>query len=207
MDADLLRSAWMRTVTFEERTYTISAEEMPDTLQAQLTPHELNRYLELLQKVQIHPRGVYAEVKEFAAAHPDVPEVINLLTFAHIQSHKIALAENLIEETFKRHPEYLFARINYADQCVRQKKLEKVEEIFPTFDLQELCPEKEVFHTSEFRGFLVMMGHYCRAKKDREKAIHYYAAANQVEPDHPSVIYLGRKLFRKSLLRRLLRLK
>ncbi len=197
----------MQTVTFEEKTYTVSFEAMPDTLKEQLTEDELKRYLELLQLVQIRPREVYQEIKTFGEKHSDVPEVINLLTFAHIQNHRIVDAENLIEETFNKHPEYLFARINYADQCVRKRKLNKVPEIFPTFDLKELCPEREIFHTSEFRGFLIMMAHYCRAKKEREKAVHYYDAAKKIEPDHPSVIYLGKKLFRKSLIRRLLRLK
>lgn len=89
----------------------------------------------------------------------------------------------------------------------QEKKLDKVLEIFPTFDLKELCPEKEVFHTSEFRGFLIMMAHYYRARKDREKAIHYYESAKEIEPNNPSVIYLGRKLSKKPLLRRLLGLK
>lgn len=203
----MLGSGNMQTIEFEEKSYTVSFEAMPQALKEQLSEQDLQRYLELLQLVQMRPREVYKEVKEFAERLSNVPEVINLLTFAHIQNHRIVEAEKLIEDTFTKYPEYLFARINYADQCVRKKKLDKIPEIFPTFDLQKLCPEKEVYHTSEFRGFLIMMAHYCRAKKEQEKAIHYYEAAKNVEPDHPSIIYLGKKLFKKSLLRRLLGLK
>ena len=126
----------MQTVKFEGKEYKISFEAMPKALKEALTKVELKRYLELLQQVQMKPKSVYKQVKSFSSEHPYVPEVINLLTFAHIQNHRIPLAEDLIEKTFKKHPEYLFARINYADQCVRKKKLDKIAEIFPTFDLK-----------------------------------------------------------------------
>ena len=194
----------MQEVFFEEKTYQISSDAMPEMLKQKLTEEQLKRYLELLQQAQLQPKVVYEEIKAFGQEHPDIPEVINLLTFAHIQNHRVVEAENLIEDTFEKHPEYLFARINYADQCVRKKKLSKIPEIFPTFDLKELCPEKETFHTSEFRGFLIMMTYYFRALKDREKALHYFKTAKEIEPQHPSVLYLEKKLFKKSLLRRLL---
>lgn len=197
----------MKEVVFEGKPYKVSFDSMPDSLKEKLPGNALNTYFDLLQKVQMKPKEVYKEVKTFSEAHATVPEVINLLTFAHIQNHRISDAEKLIETTYEKHPDYLFARINYADQCVRKRKFEKVEELFPTFDLKELCPEKEIFHTSEFRGFLIMAAHYYRAKKDQEKAIHYYEAAKEVEPTHPSVIYLEKKLLRKPLLKRLLRLK
>ncbi|NGX60261.1 MAG: hypothetical protein KR126chlam3_01431 [Chlamydiae bacterium] len=197
----------MQEVEFENKLYRISFDAMQDSLKEKLKKEELKKYLELLEAVQKKPRSVYSEVKAFGEKHSDVAEVINLLTFAHIQNHRIAEAEKLIEDTFNKHPEYLFARINYADQCIRNKKLEMVEELFPTFDLSELCPEKEVFHTSEFRGFLIMMTYYHRARKEKEKAIHYLAKAKEIEPHHPSVRYLEKKLLKKSLLARLLRKK
>lgn len=195
----------MKELVFEGKPYKISFDAMPQTLKEKLPGEKLTTYLELLQQVQARPKAVYKTVKSFCQDHSDVPEVINLLTFAHIQNHRVVEAEKLIEKTFQDHPEYLFARINYADQCVRKKKLEKMKEIFPTFDLHELCPEKEIFHTSEFRGFLVMMAHYQRALKNREKAIYYYRVAKEIEPHHPSIVYLEKKLFKKSLLRRLFR--
>lgn len=193
----------METIQFEGKPYKISYEAMPEALKLKLSDEELSTYLTLLQKVQKAPRTVYKEVKAFGEKYAAIPEVSNLLTFAHIQNRRIHLAEQLIEKTFQDHPDYLFARINYADQCVRKKKLKKVEELFHTLDLQELCPEKETFHTSEFRGFLIMLAYYFLAKKEKEKAVHYYKGAKEVEPHHPSVVYLERKLFQKSWKERL----
>ncbi|MDN3506667.1 MAG: hypothetical protein P0S96_05510 [Simkaniaceae bacterium] len=193
----------MQDVEFEGKTYTVSFEAMPQGLEERLQGDSLPRYLKLLEAVQVRPKAVYNEVKAFGKAHSSVPEVINLLTFAHIQNHRVVEAENLIKETFEKHPEYLFARINYGDQCIRKRKLGLIPEIFPTFDLQELCPEKDVFHTSEFRGFLIMMAYYFRAKKMKEKALPYLAKAKEIEPNHPSVLYLEKKLLKKSFFLRL----
>ena len=195
----------MEEICFEGKVYRVSYGAMPDLLKEKLGPEELERYLELLQIVQQRPREVYKEIKAFGAEHSDVPEVINLLTFAHIQNHKIVDAEKLIEDTYKAYPDYLFAKVNYADQCIRKKKLDRVPEIFPTFDLQELSPEKEVYHTSEFRGYLIMMAYYYKALKDRERALHYLEGAKKVDPNYPGVIYLDKKLNKVPFLKRLLK--
>ncbi|NGX39265.1 MAG: hypothetical protein KR126chlam1_00588 [Chlamydiae bacterium] len=196
----------MKEIKFNGKTYRISFDAMPESLKEDLKGKELKSYLDLLQKVQVNPRSAYQEVKELSKKHGNVPEVINLLTYAHIQNRKIGAAEKLIEETFEKHPDYLFARVNYADQCIRQKKLDKLPKLFPSFDLSEICPEKEVFHTSEFRGFMIMMTYYHLAIKDREEAVRFFYGAKSVEPHNPGVIHLEKKLFRKSLLKRLLNL-
>ncbi len=194
----------MKEIHFEDKIYQVSFAAMPDTLKERLSEEELKQYLSLLEQVQIKPRAIYKEIKTFCKEYPDVPEVINLLTFAHIQNHRIVEAEQLIEQTFLKYPEYLFARINYADQCIRKKKLAKVPEIFPTLDLEKLYPGKTTYHTSEFRGFLIMATYYQMALKNRELALHYFAAVKNLEPDNPSVIYLEKKLFNQSLLSRFL---
>jgi len=177
---------------------------MPEALKKKLEGEPLKTYLSLLERVQRSPKKVYAEIKAFSKNHLDVPEVINLLTFAHIRNRKIAAAEKLIQTTFEKHPDYLFARINYADQCLRKKKLEKIPELFPSFNLKQLYPERKVFHTSEFRGYMVFMSYYFLAKKERENALPYFEKAKEVDPFDRSVIFLEKKLFQKSLLRRLL---
>ena len=197
----------MKEILFEEKIYKVSFEAMPESLKERLPGKKLEYYLHLLEKVQFQPKVVYKEIKTFSAEHPDVPEVINLLTFAHIKNRRIGEAEYLIEKTFQDYPNYLFARINYADQCVRQKKLDKVSEIFPSFDLKELYPEKEIFHASEFRGFLIMMAHYYRAQKMKEKALPYFDTLKKMDPYHPGVLYLEKKLVKRSLFHRLFGLK
>ncbi len=192
----------MKEVLFEGNRYTISFDAMLDSLKQSLLDDQLQLYLKLLGQVQVKPKDVYQEIKTFCAKHAEIPEVINLLTFAHIQNYRVTEAEKLIETTYQKHPEYFFSKINYADQCIRKKQLDKVTEIFSSFDLQELYPGKETYHTSEFRGFLIMMTYYHLALKDKEKALDYYYVAKEIEPNNPNVLYLEKKLFKKQLLRR-----
>lgn len=193
----------MQEISFEGHTYQISFGAMPDELKKNLSQEELDKYLDLLEKAQLAPKKHYEEIKAFCNHYPTVPEILNLLTFAHLKNFKIKEAEQLIEETYSNFPNYLFAKINFADQCMRKKKIEKVKELFSSFDLQELYPGKRLYHTSEFRGFLVMMSYYFLALKDREKALHYFEAVKKIEPHNPSVLYLEKKLFKQSLLSRL----
>lgn len=194
----------MREVSFEGKTYRISFDAMDDRLKQRLSPSDLNEYLKLLQVCQLKPRAVYKEVKAFCHKHPEVPEVINLLTFAHIQNRRIAEAEKLIEETYHNHPDYLFAKINYADQCIRKKKFGEMAKIFESFDLSTLYPEKEIFHTSEFRGFMIMMAYYRIAEQKPHLALPYFEMAKEIEPHHPNVVHLEKKLFKRPRFKRLL---
>lgn len=194
----------MKKICFKGTFYTISFDAMSGRIKEKLSTEELQKYLELLQKCQLNPRKIYKEVKAFCASRQDIAEIVNLLTFAHIQNYQIFEAEKLIKETYIKYPDYLFARINYADQCVRKKNFKEVQKIFPSFELKEIEPNREVFHTSEFRGFMIMMTYYHLALKEKELAISYFQTAKEVDPHHPGVIHLEKKLFRKSLLKRLL---
>lgn len=194
----------MHTLNFQGRSYQITFDSRPDHLKKQLSEPDLKSYLKLLEQAQIHPKEVYGQIKEFCEKHLHVAEVVNLLTFAHIQNFKIREAETLIEKTFIDHPDYLFARVNFADQVLRKKQLDKIKEIFPTFNLHELFPEKSEFHASEFRAFVVMLGFYYLALKDQTAAIECLEVAKEIEPHDQSVIFLEKKIYRRSLLQRLL---
>lgn len=186
-------------------TYCISLDPMPSTLEKRLSKQELKTYIHLLEQAQYYPHKVFDEIKTFYENHPDLPEALNLLTYLYIQKKQLAKAEELTEENYKKNPDYLFARINYADQCLRKKQPAKVAEIFPSFDLKELYPKREMFHFAEFRGFMVMLGFYHLALKNKKKAKECLELALQADPDHSSVKLLQKKL-RPNLLIRLVQL-
>ena len=49
-----------------------------------------------------------------------------------------------------------------------------------------------------------MMSYYQMALKNREKALHYFRTAKELEPTHPNILYLEKKLYKVSPLKRLL---
>jgi tetratricopeptide (TPR) repeat protein len=158
--------------------------------------------------------SLYTQVQEDAAKHigalvtlykqaPHVPEIANLLTYAYLRLKNKREAEELIEKTYRDHPDYLLAKINYADQCLRLSKPGMIPEIFQgKWELAALYPERKHFHYTEFRGFQVVMGFYYLEMGEKNKAIECYELAFQVDPLHPSVTALERKLFKTSLLKK-----
>lgn len=163
-------------------------------------------FLNLGKKEQILLQDLYVKIKEdpqkhldaliqFCKRHPTIPTATNLLTFAYLRLKKRKEAEELIEQTYLKHPDYLIGRINYADQALRLDKKEMVPAIFNgCFDLNLLYPERETFHYTEFRGFMAVMGFYHLEIGEKDKGEEYYQLAFQVDPLHPSVAALEKKL-------------
>lgn len=135
---------------------------------------------------------------------PQTPELANLKAYVLLRMKKKRQAEEVIIENYKRYPETLSIRLNYADLCLRKRELKKVGKIFPSYDLSLLYPEKTSFLASEFLGFVVFMGHYHFKIKNRALAEQFYVLAVKANPLHPSVTALEKKLFSFSVLKKLL---
>ncbi len=163
------------------------------------------QFEELYEKIQESPEKHLEKLESFYQGRP-LPEVANLLAYAYLRLKKKAKAEALIEKTYCDHPDYLIARINYADQMLRLGKRDLVSQIFNgCFDLNFLYPNREHFHFAEFRGFMTLMGFYHLEIGAREKAEEYYQFAFQVDPLHPSVAALERKLIKISLIKKIIK--
>lgn len=146
-------------------------------------------------QIQEEPKKYLSTLEAFYRDHLDVPEVANLLAFAYLKLKKSKQAEDLIKVTYERHPSYLCAKINYADQCLRYKKIQEIPTIFNhKRDLLELYPDRFAFHYSEFRGFMVCMGFYHLACRNRDYADKHRSAAEEVDPLHPGVIALKKAI-------------
>jgi tetratricopeptide (TPR) repeat protein len=190
--------------------YRISFDPQLALLAAKLSEADLALYTRLYEQAQSDPREARAPLERFKEAHPHVPEAANLLTHVYIQLRQLRKAEALIRATYENHPHYLFGKINYAGQCLSKKQLSLIPAIFGgVFDLQALCPGRTLFHFSEFRGYAVFMGFYSLALGKREDAEKYHFMATRVDPHHPSVRFLGKRLFHvpwfKKLARKLAR--
>jgi len=200
-----------KTIHFPEETragftfpaHTITWKQDLAHIKKSFPPHDLEIFLSLYALAQTHPKKAKKEGESFFRKYPTHPKVLNLLTFILLSLKKIRQAQDLIEKNYEYNPDYLFAKINYADQCIQAKKTEKVPEIFDgKFSLKELYPEKKVFHISEFRGFMMMMGFYHLAIGEREKAIFYHEIIYRIDPHHPSTKTLQKKIYFRPFYKR-----
>ena len=180
----------------------VSFRPVHDSLSQRLSRENVVVYSQLLEEVQVSPKTAFKKVLDFKQAHPNVPEVDNLLTYLYLQKRQNPKAERLIEESFQKYPDYFFAKLNFADQCLRKKQFAKIETIFPGLDLKKLYPNRKSYHVSEFRGFMTLMSHYHLAIGRRPEAEYFYKKAYLADPAHVSVMLLEKKLFKKPFFKK-----
>ncbi|MEM8727259.1 MAG: hypothetical protein AAGE99_00885 [Chlamydiota bacterium] len=185
-----------KTPYFTLPSHTVSWEQDRSHLENSLSPTELETFLKLYALSMKNPRLARKDVETFRERHPAQPEVLNLLTHLYLSCRKIGKANRLIEENYSRNPDDLFAKINFADLCLRRKKPQKIPAIFDgKSNLRQLYPDRKTFHISEFRGFTVLMGFYQLSLGNRGAAEGYHYLAERLDPDHPGTKLLEKKLY------------
>lgn len=192
------------TPYFELSAHYVTWKRDQTPLKKSFLPSDLEAYLVLYELAQKAPKKARKDLEALKAMYPSSPELLNLLSYLYMRLKKIKLADKITKENFERNPDYLIARINYADLCLRMKKVDEIPKLFnSTFDLAKLYPHQKNFYISEFRGFMVLMGHYHCHLKDKEAAICYHYMASVVDPHHPNTRTLEKKLYPSSKFKKL----
>jgi tetratricopeptide (TPR) repeat protein len=155
--------------------YDITDEPLDNRDIKRLPAQVQARIDDLYELAQRDPTQAIPELERLMTTYPHIPTFANHLSIAYLdagdQEHAIAL----VREAYRRHPQYLFAKVNYANLCLQQGEMEKVPGIFDhACDLKQLYPHRTRFHVSEFTGFAWMMCRYCCAIGQRETATLYY---------------------------------
>ncbi|MDJ0651709.1 MAG: hypothetical protein QNJ27_01670 [Simkaniaceae bacterium] len=188
-----------KTPNFFLPSHTVTWKQDLSQLKKSLSNKDLQDFLTLYALALENPRKAKKGVEAFREKHPNHPEVLNLLTYIYLSSRKVRKADHLIEENYAKNPNDLFAKINFADLCLRRKQAQKIPDIFHNkMHLRELYPKKKIFHISEFRGFMVVMGFYQISLGNREIAKRYHDLAHLVDPNHPGTKILEKKLYFKT---------
>jgi tetratricopeptide (TPR) repeat protein len=176
-------------------SYNVTAEPIEDPDYEEL-PDDIQCIFEnLYHQIPINPTKALLEILYWKEQYPDLPKLHNFLSavYSHL-GDKVNLYKN-IEATYRAFPTYLFARINYAELCLQEKRYEQIPQIFHnTFDLGLLYPERTCFHVSEFGSFAGVIGLYYYHTRNFVQAQHQYTLLLQIAPDHPLTQKLGQAL-------------
>jgi tetratricopeptide (TPR) repeat protein len=184
--------------------YEITTSPIQDRQYRKL-PREVKDAVERLHdKAQKQPREAIPELLEWIEQYPSIPTLYNYLSVAYSLSGQQEKSEEAIQRNYQRNPDYLFARLNYAELCLARGEHEKIGEIFEhKFDLKLLYPKRKRFHISEVANFMGLIGVYFFETGERETAEMYYEILKEVAPGYPMTKRLRRKLH-PSLLQRFL---
>jgi tetratricopeptide (TPR) repeat protein len=151
---------------------------------------------DLYELAQYDPTQAIPELERLMTTYPHIPTFSNHLSIAYLAAGDQEQATALVREAYRRHHQYLFAKVNYANLCLHQGEIGKIPGIFAhTFDLKQLYPHRTRFHVSEFTGFAGVMCRYFCAINERETAALYYQMLKQVAPRHPMTTHAKRVLY------------
>lgn len=147
-------------------------------------PRDVRNEIEnLFATVSEDPRAAIPRLLKLIKKYPHVPVLYNFLSAAceRAGDSKRAMEVNVL--CYRKHPDYLFSRVNYALACLLGGNPEKVPEIFEdTFDLKALYPKRRKFHVSEFLSFYCVVCMYFNEVGRRDEAEAIYRVLNQLDP-------------------------
>ncbi|MFQ5601933.1 MAG: tetratricopeptide repeat protein [bacterium] len=105
---------------------------------------------------------------------PNNPIYYNYLAIAYSTAGEKKAATEVCKNCYKKFPEYLFAKCNYAQYLLDEQKFEELSAVFDNkFDLQMIYPDRDEFHISEVLTFFATMCRYFIAIDDLATADVY----------------------------------
>jgi tetratricopeptide (TPR) repeat protein len=141
------------------------------------------------------PRAAVAELRAWIEREP-LPMFYNWLSAAYSALGESEAVDDLVRENYRRNPQYLFARLNYAEVCIHGGDLAGAREALGArFDLRPLLGGRKRAHISEVTGYFYAVGLYHLAAGDLDAAERAYELLKNVAPDEPFTGELGRMLY------------
>jgi hypothetical protein len=176
--------------------YDITDEPLDNRDIKRLPAQVQARINDLYELAQRDPTQAIPELERLMTTYPHIPTFANHLSIAYLAAGDQEHATAMVRETYRRHPQYLFAKVNYANLCLHQGEIGKIPGIFDhAFDLQQLYPHRKRFHVSEFTSFAGVMCRYFCAIGEQNTATLYYQMLKQVAPRHPMTKHAKRILY------------
>lgn len=184
--------------------YEITEEPLDNWDLDRFGPENRQRILDMAEKVQSDPRPYVRELETMIQEFPDVSMLYNFLTMAYQVNGQYAKCDALIEDTYQRFPNYLFAIVAYGHWCIRKGHPEKVPQILNhKFDLALLYPSRRRFHVTEFVAFTGLLATYFTCIGEMDIADRHLKLLKDIAPDHPSIPQIEAAMDR-SILERLI---
>jgi tetratricopeptide (TPR) repeat protein len=203
-DSKELHEASSKLVHIE---YEISDEPLKDEYISNLPRHAQKKARRLTKDIYLltlkDPKNAIPELEKALIIYPNNPRLYNFLGNAYRAVGETNKAKNVIIENFRINPDYLFARLNYAELLFNYGEYEKIPAVFDgKLELKTLYPNRNRFHTSEVAGFAGVIGAYFCMIGETNGAKIYYEILQKIDPNNMLTKRL-KKLLYPSLMTKL----
>ncbi len=151
-----------------------------------ITPELFRQFESLHQGALKGGKKIIDRLIQLIEKYPHVPNLKNYLSVAYMNSNQIDKAREVNHWTVKEHPDYLFGKLNLAFEYYNNGEYDKMPEVVgDLMDIQDLYPDRNLFHVAEVTGFNKMAVLYFCAVGNLEAAESRYEIMEALAPDHP----------------------
>jgi tetratricopeptide (TPR) repeat protein len=156
-------------------TYDITDEPLDQPYTKDMPQQVKDEISDIYQMLPKRPYQAIGRLLPLIDKYPHSPILYNHLSVAYAYNDQPDLAEKVIRRNYRNNPDYLFARISYAELCLHAGEYDKIPEIFDhKYNLKLLYPERDVFHISEVVNFMAILGIYFYGIGERKTAEQFY---------------------------------
>ncbi len=123
--------------------------------------------------VKVHKKknSAIKELNDLIKKYPTVPQFKNYLSALYSLQGNHFMAAEVNRRIVSLHPDYLYGKLNAANNAISKGEFDKVPEILgEAMDIKALYPERDEFHVGEVISFLKTSLNYYVGIKDTEGA-------------------------------------
>ena len=176
------------------RYYEIVYGSIEQPWQTRLSKETREAFPRLHALVYEDPRAAVAELRAWIEREP-LPMFFNWLSVAYSALGDTEGLRDTVRENYRRNPQYLFARVNYAELCLRDGDLAGAREALgPGLDIRPFLGGRRRVHVSEVAGYFFAVAVYHLHAGDRDAAEKLYEMLAEVAPGEQSTEELRRML-------------
>ena len=120
--------------------------------------------------------------------YPRIPHFKNYLSIAYDRSGNYKKAVELNRELVHQRPDYLFGRINYAEDLIANNQLDEVPALLgEEMHIHKLFPDRDIFHVDEVSKYYGTAIQYLIKADRADEAKLRLDFISEIEPDSPEV--------------------
>jgi tetratricopeptide (TPR) repeat protein len=167
-------------------SYEVTVEPLFDLPENRLPPEVEPQIKRLYEVVHSAPKNAIVELERLIERYPDCAKLYNFLGSAYQAIGEDSKAEQIAKKNYERFPDYLSARMNYADICLNAGRLDEFHNLFDgKYDLGLLYPKQKRIHLTEVVGFMGVVAFYFAKTGEMEQARIYQKTLRSLAPTHP----------------------
>ena len=132
------------------------------------------------------PEAAIPKMRRLIEKYPGHPTLRNHLIMALKGADQDEEANRETRRLYEKFPEYLYARISYAEMLLMEGKNEDALAVFGNeYALQRIYPDRQTFHFTEVLSYYGYLVNYFIFEGKVDQALMYYQMMKGIDPDHP----------------------